>query len=70
MDDGISPDNVHPGYCCVASACSETGAGGPVIVGAENGDVLRLESFLSRNGHPHQRLNPGTDPEAKGHLEK
>src|SRR6476469_2328561 len=31
----------------------ETGAGGPVIVGrAENPDVLRLEGFLSRNGHP------------------
>jgi hypothetical protein len=44
----------------------ETGAGGPVIVGrADNGDVLRLEGFLSRNGHPHQRLNPETDPEAK-----
>jgi len=44
----------------------ETGAGGPVIVGrAENGDVLRLEGFLRRNGHPHQRLNPETDPEAK-----
>jgi hypothetical protein len=43
----------------------ETGAGGPVIVGrAENGDVLRLEGFLRRNGHPHQRLNPETDPEA------
>ena len=39
---------------------------GPVIVGhAENGDVLRLESFLRRNGHPYQRLNPETDAEAK-----
>ena len=29
----------------------ETGAGGPVIVGrAQNGDVLRLEGFLRRNG--------------------
>ena len=37
----------------------ETGAGGPIIVGrADNGDVLRLESFLHRNGHPHQRLDP------------
>jgi thioredoxin reductase (NADPH) len=44
----------------------ETGAGGPVIVGrAENGDVLRLEGFLRRNGHPRQRLDPDTDPEAK-----
>ena len=49
----------------------ETGAGGPVIVGrAENGDVLRLEGFLRRNGHPHQRLNPETDPEAKALIER
>ena len=41
----------------------ETGAGGPVIVGrAEHGDVLRLEAFLARNGHPHQTLDPETDP--------
>ena len=38
----------------------ETGAGGPVIVGrADNGDVLRLEGFLRRNGHPHQLLESG-----------
>jgi thioredoxin reductase (NADPH) len=49
----------------------ETGAGGPVIVGrAENGDVLRLEGFLSRNGHPFQSLNPETDPEAKVLIER
>jgi thioredoxin reductase (NADPH) len=49
----------------------ETGAGGPVIVGrAENGDVLRLEGFLRRNGHPHQQLNPETDPEAKALIER
>jgi thioredoxin reductase (NADPH) len=49
----------------------QTGAGGPVIVGhAENGNVLRLESFLSRNGHPHQTLNPETDPEAKALIER
>src|SRR6516164_8411953 len=36
-----------------------SGAGGPVIVGsAENSDVLRLEGFLERNGHPHQRFEP------------
>lgn len=40
----------------------ETGAGGPIIVGsAESGDVLRLENFLRRNGHPHQRLDPNQD---------
>jgi thioredoxin reductase (NADPH) len=49
----------------------ETGAGGPVIVGrAENGDVLRLEGFLRRNGHPHLRLDPETDPEAKALIER
>ena len=31
---------------------------GPVIVGpADNVDVLRLEGFLTRNGHPHQVLD-------------
>jgi thioredoxin reductase (NADPH) len=40
----------------------ESGGGGPIIVGsAESGDVLRLEGFLARNGHPHQRLDPATD---------
>jgi thioredoxin reductase (NADPH) len=49
----------------------ETGAGGPIIVGrAENGDVLRLQSFLRRNGHPHQLLNPETDAEAKALIER
>jgi thioredoxin reductase (NADPH) len=49
----------------------ETGAGGPVIVGrSENGDVLRLENFLRRNGHPHQTLNSETDPEAKALIER
>src|SRR5436189_4333223 len=49
----------------------EARAGGPVIVGrAESGDVLRLQGFLSRNGHPHQTLNPDTDPEAKALIER
>ena len=49
----------------------ETGAGGPVIVGrAENPDVLRLEGFLSRNGHPRQKLDPETDPEAKALIDR
>jgi thioredoxin reductase (NADPH) len=40
----------------------QTGAGGPIIVGdAEDGDVLRLEGFLTRNGHPHTRLDPHED---------
>jgi thioredoxin reductase (NADPH) len=39
-----------------------TGAGGPVIIGpAAHPDVLRLESFLARSAHPHQRLDPELD---------
>src|SRR5204862_700436 len=49
----------------------ETGTGGPIIVGrAGNGDVLRLEGFLRRNGHPRQRLDPETDPEAKALIDR
>jgi thioredoxin reductase (NADPH) len=44
---------------------------GPVIVGrADHGDVLRLENFLRRNAHPHQTLDPDTDPEAKALIER
>src|SRR5262245_52912952 len=49
----------------------EAGAGGPVIIGrAGNGDVLRLEGFLARNGHPRQRLDVETDAEAKALVER
>lgn len=49
----------------------ETGAGGPIIVGSsDNRDVLRLEGFLSRNGHPHLRLDPESDPCGKVLIEK
>jgi thioredoxin reductase (NADPH) len=49
----------------------ETGAGGPVIVGrAGNGDVLRLAGFLRRNGHPHQRLDPENDAEARALIDR
>src|SRR5262245_27707700 len=44
----------------------ETGAGGPIIIGrADSADVLRLEGFLRRNGHPYQHIDPEVDPEAK-----
>jgi len=47
------------------------GAGGPVIVGsADHADVLCLEGFLTRNGHPHQRLDPKTDPCAQTLIER
>ena len=49
----------------------ETGGGGPVIVGrADNGDVLRLDNFLRRNSHPHQTLDPESDPGAKALIER
>jgi thioredoxin reductase (NADPH) len=44
---------------------------GPVIIGhADNRDVLRLEGFLRRNGHPYQKLDPDTDECARTLLEK
>ncbi|HEX3487168.1 MAG TPA: FAD-dependent oxidoreductase [Micropepsaceae bacterium] len=47
------------------------GVGGPVIVGpAGNADILRLEGFLTRNGHPRQILDSNTDPDAKALLER
>ena len=49
----------------------ESGSGGPIIVGREdNGDVLRLQNFLRRDGHPHQLLNPETDAPAKALIER
>jgi thioredoxin reductase (NADPH) len=49
----------------------ERGTGGPVIVGpVAHGDVLRLSGFLSRNGHPHQSLDPDNDPEARALVER
>jgi len=49
----------------------ETGSGGPIIVGrADNGDVLRLQSFLRRNGQPQQLLNPDTDAEANALIDR
>jgi thioredoxin reductase (NADPH) len=49
----------------------ETGGGGPVIVGsADDSDVLRLENFLARNGHPHLRLDPKSDAEAMALIER
>jgi thioredoxin reductase (NADPH) len=49
----------------------ETGSGGPIIVGrADNGDVLRLQIFLRRNGQPQQLFDPDIDPEAKALIER
>jgi thioredoxin reductase (NADPH) len=52
-------------------AILQAGTGGPIILGrAENGDVLRLQGFLRRNGHPHQLLNPENDSPAKALIER
>ncbi len=49
----------------------EKRAGGPVIVGrAEDGDVLRLKGFLTRNGHPYEWLNSDADQKAKVLIER
>ena len=32
----------------------ESGAGGPILVGPPSGDLARIQTFLSRNGFPHQ----------------
>ena len=52
-------------------ALIETGAGGPVLVGsASSPDMARLRSFLSRNGIPHQLLDPATDADARAFVER
>jgi thioredoxin reductase (NADPH) len=44
----------------------EQNVGGPIIIGrAEDRDVLRLDNFLRRNGHPHNMLDPDSDSCAK-----
>ena len=45
----------------------ETGAGGPLLIGPPDGaDMVRLQGFLSRNGHPHLVLDPALDSVAEG----
>jgi thioredoxin reductase (NADPH) len=49
----------------------ESGISGPVIIGhAGDADALRLAGFLSRNGHPHQRLDPDSDASARALVEQ
>jgi thioredoxin reductase (NADPH) len=41
------------------------GAGGPLLIGLPNSaGVVRLQGFLTRNGYPHQLLDPAADSEA------
>lgn len=49
----------------------QQGAGGLVIVGpADSADVLRLQGFLHRNGHPYQSLDPCKDADARQLVER
>ena len=44
----------------------EAGQAGPILIGPfGTGDMLRLENFLTRNGHPHRSLDSGSDPCAR-----
>jgi thioredoxin reductase (NADPH) len=48
----------------------ESGAG-PIIIGRPgSSDVLRLQNFLTRNGHPHTELDPEEDAEARVLIER
>jgi len=41
----------------------EAGQTGPILIGPfGTSDMLRLENFLTRNGHPHRSLDSATDP--------
>ncbi|MBX9711558.1 MAG: FAD-dependent oxidoreductase [Xanthobacteraceae bacterium] len=43
----------------------QSGSSGPVLIGAPaSGDVMRLQSFLSRNGYPYHLLDPANDKDA------
>src|SRR5438552_3924092 len=49
----------------------ETGSGGPVLIGPPSSpDMVRLRGFLSRNGYPHQFLDPAGDPDARLFLDR
>lgn len=52
-------------------ALIESGAGGPVLVGApQSPHMARLQNFLQRNGHPHQVIDVDTMKDAAALLEQ
>jgi thioredoxin reductase (NADPH) len=52
-------------------ALLQTNIVGPILVGRlGDADLLRLEGFLARNGHPHQHLDPDTDAAARALIER
>jgi thioredoxin reductase (NADPH) len=49
----------------------QLGQAGPILIGpAGSSDMLRLENFLRRNGHPHRALDSETDPCAQTLLKR
>jgi thioredoxin reductase (NADPH) len=49
----------------------EAGAAGPVLIGQpQSPEVLRLQTFLERNSHPHHVVDPRKDPAAAAMLEQ
>ncbi len=49
----------------------QSGQTGPILIGpAGSADMMRLENFLRRNGHPHRALDSGSDSCAQTLLEK
>jgi thioredoxin reductase (NADPH) len=52
-------------------ALIEAGASGPVLIGRpQSHDVLRLQAFLRRNGHPHQVIDAAHDTDAAALMEQ
>ena len=46
-------------------ALIDAGASGPVLMGPpDSADVVRLQNFLRRNGHPYHVVDPSTDADA------
>ena len=49
----------------------ESAGSGPIIIGHQNdGDVVRLQGFLTRSGHPHRVLDAETDSCARCLVER
>lgn len=52
-------------------ALIEAGASGPVLIGEPgSADLMRLQSFLRRNGEPYHVVDAGTDADAKALMEQ
>jgi thioredoxin reductase (NADPH) len=49
----------------------EHNVGGPVLIGdPRSADMVRIQGFLTRNGYPHQVLDPAEDADARALLDR